>query len=111
MGSTLLTDMITMVYGPGAIYQASQQLPYYTNLLPSLVIHEVRPVQTRPDSLYLTNGLSTPTDESPIGSGFELQLVAPASKTWPITLLISLAAHTQRTGNRFEPGQSIALTS
>ncbi len=104
-------DLITMIYGQGDVYQASQQLPYYANLLPSLVVHEVRPAQTRPDALYITNGLSAPTDESPTGCGFELQMVAPARKPWPITLLISLAAHTQRTGNDFRPGQSIALAS
>jgi hypothetical protein len=104
-------DLITMIYGQGVVYQASQQLPYYATLLPSLVVHEVRPAQTRPDSLYITNGLSAPTDESATGCGFELQIIAPAGKTWPITLLVSLAAHTQRTGNTFEPGQSIALTS
>jgi hypothetical protein len=38
-------------------------------------------------------------------------MIAPAAKAWPLTLLISLAAHTLRTGNRFGPGQSIALTS
>ncbi len=111
MGVTLLSDLLTMIYGQGDVYQASQQLPYYANLLPSLVIHELRPGQTRPDSLYITNGLSAPTDESSIGCGFELQIIAPAGKTWPITLLISLAAHTQRTGNGFRSGQSIALTS
>jgi hypothetical protein len=104
-------DLIAMFYGQGAVHQVAQHLPCYANLLSSLVVHEVRPAQTRPDSLYVTNGLSAPTDESPVGMGFELQMIAPGGNAWPVTLLISLAAHTLRTGNRFEPGQSITLTS
>jgi hypothetical protein len=104
-------DWITTFYGQGTVHQAAQHLPYYTSLLPALVIHEVRPAQTRPDALYVTNGLSVPVHESPVGYGFELQMIAPGGKAWPVALLTSLAGHTLRTGNRFGPGQSIALTS
>ncbi len=103
-------DAITMFYGQGKIHQAARQLPYYADLLPSLVIHETRPSQTRPDALYVTNGLSAPTPDEPLGFGFELQMIAPAGASWPVTLLISLAAHVKRTDSRFIPGQSIALT-
>src|SRR5690349_15701776 len=90
-------DLINRHYGQGEIHQAGRKLPYYANLLPTLIIHETRPRQTRPDSLYITNGLSAPREDAPLGFGFELQMIAPGKQAWPVTLLISLAAHTLRT--------------
>jgi hypothetical protein len=104
-------DLISIFYGQGDLHRAARHLPYYANLMPSLVVHETHPKQTRPDALYVTNGLSAPTAESPTGYGFELQMIAPPRKAWPVTLLISLAAHTIRTDSCFGPGQSIALTN
>src|SRR6266849_5452516 len=99
-------DSITMFYGQGDLHHAARHLPYYANLMPSLVVHETRPRQTRPDALYVKNGLSAPTAASPTGYGFELQMIAPRGEAWPVTLLISLAAHSMRTDSRFGPGQS-----
>jgi suppressor of fused protein SUFU len=104
-------DSITMFYGQGEQHHAARHLPYYANLMPSLVVHETHPKQTRPDALYVTNGLSAPMAESPTGYGFELQMIAPRGKAWPVTLLVSLAAHVVRTDSRFGMGQSIALTN
>ncbi len=104
-------DMIAMFYGQGESHIAARHLPYYANLMPSLVVHETRPRQTRPDALYVTNGLSAPTDDCALGCGFELQMIAPPAKAWPVTLLISLAAHAIRTSSNFGPGQSICLTN
>jgi hypothetical protein len=103
-------DVISMLYGKGKIHYAARHLPYYADLLPSLVVHEMRPRQARPDSLYVTNGLSAPNADSALGYGFELQMIAPADEAWPITLLISLAANTVRTNTQFGVGQVIALT-
>ncbi len=103
-------DGITMMYGKGKLHYAPRHLPYYADLLPSLVVHEIRAKQTRPESLYITNGLSLSTPESAVGYGFELQMIAPGDKLWPVTLLISLAANTFRTNTQFGPGQSVALT-
>lgn len=107
-------DLIATYYGQGERHYAAQQLPYYADLMPSLVIHETHPVQTRPDALYITDGLSAPTDDSPdapLGCGFELQMIAPSGMAWPVRLLTSLAAHVLRTNARFVSGQSLALTS
>ena len=103
-------ELITLNYGQGKLHHAARQLPYYADLLPSLVIHETRPARTRPDALYVTNGLSTPNADQPLGMGFELQMIAPAGASWPVTLLVSLAAHARRTDNHFVAGQSISLT-
>lgn len=103
-------ELIAAFYGQSVIHYASSELPYYANLLPSLVIHETRPEQTRPDALYITNGLSLPNEESATGYGIEFQMIAPPEKSWPVTLLISLAAYVLRTDHRFSYGQSIALT-
>jgi hypothetical protein len=111
------TELIATYYGQSEQHFAAQHLPYYADLMPSLVIHETHPLQTRPDALYITDGLSALTNNSydssdaPMGCGFELQMIAPSGVTWPITLLASLAAHVLRTNARFVPGQSLALTS
>jgi hypothetical protein len=104
-------DSISMFYGQGDLHHAARHLPYYANLMPSLVVHETHPKQTRPDALYVTNGLSAPTAQSRTGYGYELQMIAPTRQAWPVTLLISLAAHVIRTDSHFGPGQSIALTN
>jgi hypothetical protein len=111
------TEFIATYYGHSEQYFAAEQIPYYADLMPSLIIHETHPLQTRPDALYITDGLSelsndsSDSADSQPGCGFELQMIAPSGIAWPARLLASLAAHILRTNARFVPGQSLALTS
>jgi len=109
-----ITGLINTYYGQSEQHFAAEHLPYYADLMPSLVIHETHPLQTRPDALYITDSLSIAAEnphDAALGCGFELQMIAPRGVAWPVKLLASLAAHVLRTSARFYAGQSLSLTS